>query len=85
LTRKQAALYQQSVVDLKTALERADGTKRRGVVLASLMRLKQICNHPSQWLGDSSWSEADSGKLSRLREICRKCSVSRSPRRLRRN
>jgi superfamily II DNA or RNA helicase len=69
LTRKQAALYQQSVVDLTTELGRADGRKRRGVVLASLMRLKQICNHPSQWLGDGSWSEADSGKLARLREI----------------
>jgi non-specific serine/threonine protein kinase len=43
--------------------------KRRGVVLASLMRFKQICNHPSQWLGDGSWNEADSGKLARLREI----------------
>jgi superfamily II DNA or RNA helicase len=69
LTRKQAALYQQSVADLAAELERADGMKRRGIVLASLMRLKQICNHPSQWLGDGSWSEADSGKLARLREI----------------
>jgi len=69
LTRKQAALYQQSVTDLAAELDEADGIKRRGVVLASLMRLKQICNHPSQWLGDGSWSEADSGKLSRLREI----------------
>src|SRR6266850_3919435 len=69
LTRKQAALYQQTVADLAAELERADGMKRRGVVLASLMRLKQICNHPSQWLGDGSWSEADSGKLARLREI----------------
>ena len=69
LTRKQAALYQQSVADLAAELERADGMKRRGVVLASLMRLKQICNHPSQWLGDGSWSEVDSGKLARLREI----------------
>jgi superfamily II DNA or RNA helicase len=69
LTRKQAALYQQSVADLAAELGRADGMKRRGVVLASLMRLKQICNHPSQWLGDGSWSEADSGKLARLREI----------------
>ncbi len=69
LTRKQAALYQRSVADLATELERAEGMKRRGVVLASLMRLKQICNHPSQWLGDGSWSEADSGKLARLREI----------------
>src|SRR5205809_3672838 len=33
------------------------------------MRFKQICNHPSQWRGDGSWSEADSGKLARLREI----------------
>ncbi len=69
LTRKQAALYQQAVADLAAELVRADGMKRRGVVLASLMRLKQICNHPSQWLGDGSWSEADSGKLARLREI----------------
>jgi superfamily II DNA or RNA helicase len=69
LTRKQAALYQQSVADLGAELARAEGMKRRGVVLASLMRLKQICNHPSQWLGDGLWSEADSGKLARLREI----------------
>jgi non-specific serine/threonine protein kinase len=33
------------------------------------MRLKQICNHPSQWTGDGAWTEADSGKLARLREI----------------
>ncbi len=69
LSRKQAALYQQSVADLKAALAHANGIKRRGVVLASLMRFKQICNHPSQWLGDGSWSEVDSGKLVRLREI----------------
>jgi non-specific serine/threonine protein kinase len=69
LTRRQAALYQQSVADLEDELARAEGMKRRGVVLASLMRLKQICNHPSQWLGDGSWHEADSGKLARLREI----------------
>jgi hypothetical protein len=69
LTRKQAALYQQSVADLATELRQVEGMKRRGVVLASLMRLKQICNHPSHWLGDGLWSEADSGKLSRLREI----------------
>ena len=33
------------------------------------MRLKQICNHPSQWLGDQSWREEDSGKWARLRDI----------------
>ena len=42
---------------------------RRGLVLALLMRLKQICNHPSQWLGDNSWAGEDSGKFARLREI----------------
>ena len=69
LTRKQAALYQQSVTELRRSLEAADGIARKGVVLAFLMRFKQICNHPSQWLGDGSWAEADSGKLARLREI----------------
>jgi SNF2 family DNA or RNA helicase len=69
LSRKQAALYAQAVSDLASSLEAADGIRRKGLVLASLMRLKQICNHPSQWLNDGDWKEADSGKLSRLREI----------------
>ena len=69
LSRKQAALYQQAVDTLSGALEAAEGIERKGMVLAMLMRLKQICNHPSQWLGDNSWAEEDSGKLARLREI----------------
>ncbi|MEJ2229474.1 MAG: DEAD/DEAH box helicase [Alphaproteobacteria bacterium] len=69
LSRKQAALYTQAVGDLADALEPADGIQRRGVILAYLMRFKQICNHPSQWLGDGAWTEEDSGKLARLREI----------------
>ena len=69
LSRKQAALYSQAVEELADQLERVDGIQRRGLVLALLMRLKQICNHPSQWLGDSAWAEADSGKLGRLRDI----------------
>jgi superfamily II DNA or RNA helicase len=69
LSRKQAALYQQAVDDLTDRLENADGMQRRGIILALLMRLKQICNHPSQWLGDNAWSEDDSGKFARLREI----------------
>lgn len=71
LSRRQAALYQQAVGELAKALstEDADGIKRKGLVLAYLMRFKQICNHPSQWLGDGTWNEADSGKLARLREL----------------
>ncbi len=69
LSRKQAALYAQTVSELEKGLERLDGIERKGIVLATLMRLKQICNHPSQWLNDNIWAEEDSGKLARLREI----------------
>lgn len=69
LSRKQAALYEAAVQELATDLEQADGIARRGVVLAALMRFKQICNHPSQWLGDNVWAEDDSGKWARLREL----------------
>jgi non-specific serine/threonine protein kinase len=69
LSRKQAALYQHAVQELAADLAGAEGIRRRGLVLAFLMRFKQICNHPSQWLGDGAWAEEDSGKWGRLREL----------------
>jgi SNF2-related domain/SNF2 Helicase protein/Helicase conserved C-terminal domain len=69
LSRKQAALYKQAVDELTKALEGAEGIRRKGLVLSFLMRFKQICNHPSQWLGDGGWIEEDSGKWARLRDI----------------
>jgi superfamily II DNA or RNA helicase len=69
LSRKQAALYQQAVEELATQLRDAEGIRRKGLVLAFLTRFKQICNHPSQWLGDGAWAEVDSGKWARLREL----------------
>jgi SNF2 family DNA or RNA helicase len=45
------------------------GIQRKGAILAFLMRLKQICNHPSQWLGDNRYDAKDSGKFARLREL----------------
>ncbi len=69
LSPAQAALYQRAVKELAAALANAEGIGRKGVVLSFLMRFKQICNHPSQWLGDGAWAEADSGKFARLREI----------------
>jgi superfamily II DNA or RNA helicase len=70
LSKRQAALYKQSVDEMKGAIKELEGIERRGVVLAFLMRFKQICNHPSQWLGDESYEAEDSGKLARLRELC---------------
>jgi len=69
LSRRQAALYGQAVEDLAKSLEASAGIQRKGIVLAMLMRLKQVCNHPSQWLNDNVWAEEDSGKWARLREI----------------
>jgi non-specific serine/threonine protein kinase len=70
LTRVQAALYERAVGELQEILDTVEGIKRRGVVLAYLLRFKQICNHPSQWLGDGVYDPAQSGKLGRLRELC---------------
>jgi non-specific serine/threonine protein kinase len=69
LSRKQAALYQEAVRELARQLGDTTGIQRKGLILAYLMRFKQICNHPSQWLGDGAWKEHDSGKWARLREI----------------
>ena len=70
LSKRQAALYAKLVQDLAAALDGLDGIKRRGLVLAYLMRFKQLCNHPSQLLGDGQFGPDESGKFARLGEIC---------------
>lgn len=70
LTKAQAALYEQSVQELARQLKDSEGIQRRGLVLAYLIRFKQICNHPSQWLGDQGYNIKGSGKFQRLTEIC---------------
>jgi non-specific serine/threonine protein kinase len=69
LSSVQTALYQRAVKELADRLETAEGIERKGLVLAFLMRFKQICNHPSQWLGDGAWKPEHSGKFGRLAEI----------------
>ena len=78
LTRRQAALYQLAVKELAERLEgpEVEGIQRRGVILAFLTRFKQICNHPSQWLGDGAYEPVDSGKFGRLRELCEEICVA---------
>ncbi|MCP4499289.1 MAG: DEAD/DEAH box helicase [Deltaproteobacteria bacterium] len=70
LSKKQAALYKQAVKELERTLSSVEGLQRRGLVLSSLMRFKQICNHPSQWLNDGDFAAKDSGKMQRLEAIC---------------
>ena len=70
LSKTQIKLYQAAISTLKSKLETADGIARKGIVLQYLMRLKQICNHPSQMTGDGEYAPAESGKFLRLGEIC---------------
>ncbi|HEY3365055.1 MAG TPA: DEAD/DEAH box helicase [Symbiobacteriaceae bacterium] len=69
LTDEQAGLYAAVVDDMLRKIEKADGLQRRGLVLATLTRLKQVCNHPAQFLGDESRLDDRSGKLNRLMDM----------------
>ncbi|MGL4465694.1 MAG: DEAD/DEAH box helicase, partial [Planctomycetia bacterium] len=70
LSKHQAALYQHAVEDLAQQLKSSEeGIQRRGIVLANLMRLKQICNHPAQAVGTNDYAADRSGKFRRLAEI----------------
>ncbi len=70
LSKEQIKLYELSVRELKNQLEVVDGVKRRGLVLSFLLRFKQICNHPAQWLGYGDYHAEHSGKFLRLKELC---------------
>ena len=73
LSREQASLYQAVVDELLAASAAADGITRRGLVLAGISKLKQVCNHPAHFLQDGSpltgAGIARSGKLARLEEL----------------
>lgn len=69
LTKEQASLYAAVVKKAMDDIQAADGIKRKGVVLATLARLKQVCNHPAQYLADNSALAGRSGKLARLTEM----------------
>ena len=69
LTREQATLYQAVVDEMMERIESSEGIERRGLVLATMLRLKQVCNHPAQMLADGSALAGRSGKLERVEEI----------------
>jgi SNF2 family DNA or RNA helicase len=69
LTKEQASLYEAVVKDTLESLDKTEGIQRKGLVLATLSKLKQVCNHPAQFLGDHSPIPGRSGKLARLTEM----------------
>ena len=69
LMPEQASLYEAVVRDMLEQIESSDGIKRKGLVLSSLTKLKQICNHPAHFLSDQSQLTNRSGKLARLEEM----------------
>ncbi|HZD00340.1 MAG TPA: DEAD/DEAH box helicase [Actinomycetes bacterium] len=69
LTAEQASLYQAVVDDMLARIEESEGIERKGLVLATMSKLKQVCNHPAQLLRDGSRLAGRSGKLARLEEV----------------
>jgi SNF2 family DNA or RNA helicase len=70
LTKEQASLYAAVLEDIEETMEEAEeGIQRKGVILSALSRLKQVCNHPAQFLKDNSGIPGRSGKLARLTEM----------------
>ncbi len=70
LSAEQAALYQKLVDESLVEIEEAEGIKRRGLILTLLLRLKQVCNHPAQYLKEKNLGTSKrSGKLLRLQEM----------------
>jgi SNF2 family DNA or RNA helicase len=69
LTREQATLYRAVVDEMLRRVDEAEGIERRGLVLSTMLRLKQVCNHPAHYLGDGSTIAGRSGKLERTVEI----------------
>lgn len=70
MSKRQVVLYRKTVADMEERIRESEGIERKGIVLATITKLKQICNHPDQYLGQQTFSEADSGKFTMLREIC---------------
>jgi SNF2 family DNA or RNA helicase len=69
LTREQATLYQAVVDEMLEKIANSEGIERRGLVLSTMLKLKQVCNHPAQLLGDGSALPGRSGKVAHLEEM----------------
>ena len=70
MSKKQVVLYRKAVADMEQKVMETHGIERRGIVLGTIMKLKQICNHPDQYLGQKEYVPSDSGKFALLKELC---------------
>ncbi len=70
MSKKQTVLYRKAVFDMEQRVLEAEGIERRGIVLGTITKLKQICNHPDQYMGQEDYNPADSGKFALLKELC---------------
>jgi hypothetical protein len=70
LSKKQTVLYKREIEKLAEAVQNTTGIKRKGLVLSTIMKLKQICNHPGQFLGQQQYDPRESGKFDMLRTVC---------------
>jgi len=70
MSKKQTVLYNEIIKGIREVIENSAGMQRKGLILSALTKFKQLCNHPSQYLGLDFFEEKDSGKFQRLREIC---------------
>jgi SNF2 family DNA or RNA helicase len=73
LTLEQARLYEEVLAEFNREVELCEGVARRGLILAVLTRLKQVCNHPAHYLGQTGQLPKRSGKLVRLEEMVEEC------------
>lgn len=69
LSPKQTVLYRKLLLEMQDKVLGSNGIERRGLVLSLLLHLKQICNHPDQYLGTEEYSPAQSGKFELLRQL----------------
>jgi len=70
LSNKQVVLYKQLIGRIEEKLRDSEGIERKGLILSSIMKFKQICNHPDQYMGREEFKPEQSGKFEQLREIC---------------
>jgi len=70
LSKIHVLLYKNIVERISDSIAETEGIQRKGLILSSLMKFKQLCNHPDQYLGTGEFEEKESGKFLRLREIC---------------